>query len=64
MGDSLGETLFDAALLLYGQLAVFTKAEARSMGENLKNRRLINDYYVANYKRPEDRQPVPIRNPD
>ena len=30
-----------------------TKAEARSMGEDLKTRRLIGDYYVANYKRPE-----------
>ncbi|WP_419656259.1 uncharacterized protein Dvar_53630 [Desulfosarcina variabilis str. Montpellier] len=30
-----------------------TKDEARSMGETLKNRHLISDYYVANYKRPE-----------
>lgn len=28
-----------------------TKAEARAMGEDLKNRQLIGDYYVANYKR-------------
>lgn len=30
-----------------------TKAEARAMGETLKNRHVIGDYYVANYKRPE-----------
>jgi hypothetical protein len=29
------------------------KAEARSMGEELKTRHLIGDYYVANYMRPE-----------
>ena len=30
-----------------------TKAEARMVGEDLKTRRLIGDYYVANYKRPD-----------
>ena len=30
-----------------------TKAEARAMGETLKSRHIIGDYYVANYKRPE-----------
>jgi hypothetical protein len=30
-----------------------TKAEARSVGEDLKTRHLIGDYYVANYKRPD-----------
>ena len=30
-----------------------TKAEARSVGEALKSRGLIGDYYVANYKRPD-----------
>jgi hypothetical protein len=30
-----------------------TKAEARSVGEDLKARQLIGDYYVANYKRPD-----------
>lgn len=30
-----------------------TKAEARVVGENLKKRQLIGDYYVANYKRPD-----------
>ncbi len=30
-----------------------TKAEAREAGEDLKARRLIGDYYVANYKRPD-----------
>jgi len=30
-----------------------TKAEARSVGEDLKKRSLIGDYYVANYKRPD-----------
>ena len=30
-----------------------TKDEARSMGEDLKTRHLIGDYYVANYKRPD-----------
>ena len=30
-----------------------TKAEARAFGEDLKARRLIGDYYVANYKRPD-----------
>jgi hypothetical protein len=29
------------------------KAEARSMGDQLKSRNLISDYYVANYKRPD-----------
>jgi SAM-dependent methyltransferase len=31
MGEALDDTAFDAALLLYGQLAVFTKAEAQSL---------------------------------
>ena len=30
-----------------------TKAEARTVGEDLKTRQLIGDYYVANYKRPD-----------
>jgi hypothetical protein len=30
-----------------------TKAEARKVGEDLKTRRIIADYYVANYKRPD-----------
>ena len=30
-----------------------TKADARSMGERLKSSHLINDFYVANYKRSE-----------
>lgn len=30
-----------------------TKAEARGVGEDLKNRGWIGDYYVANYKRPD-----------
>jgi hypothetical protein len=30
-----------------------TKAEARVVGEDLKTRQLIGDYYVANYKRPD-----------
>ncbi|HSO20296.1 MAG TPA: SPOR domain-containing protein [Desulfosarcina sp.] len=30
-----------------------TKAEARAVGEDLKKRQLIGDYYVANYKRPD-----------
>ncbi|MBC2711921.1 MAG: SPOR domain-containing protein [Desulfosarcina sp.] len=30
-----------------------TKEEARAVGEDLKKRQLIGDYYVANYKRPE-----------
>jgi hypothetical protein len=30
-----------------------TKAEARSVGEDLKKRGWIGDYYVANYKRPD-----------
>jgi hypothetical protein len=30
-----------------------TKAEARAVGEDLKARQLIGDYYVANYKRPD-----------
>ena len=30
-----------------------TKADARSVGESLKKRGLIGDYYVANYKRPD-----------
>jgi septal ring-binding cell division protein DamX len=30
-----------------------TKAEARMVGEDLKTRGLIGDYYVANYKRPD-----------
>jgi hypothetical protein len=30
-----------------------TKAEARAVGEDLKTRQLIGDYYVANYKRPD-----------
>jgi cell division protein FtsN len=30
-----------------------TKAEARAVGEDLKQRGLIGDYYVANYKRPD-----------
>jgi len=30
-----------------------TKAEARSIGEDLKKRGWIGDYYVANYKRPD-----------
>ena len=30
-----------------------TKAEARAVGEDLKRRQLIGDYYVANYKRPD-----------
>lgn len=30
-----------------------TKAEARAVGETLKARGLIGDYYVANYKRPD-----------
>ena len=30
-----------------------TKAEARTVGEDLKKRQLIGDYYVANYKRPD-----------
>ena len=30
-----------------------TKKEARAMGEHLKAGRLISDYYVANYKRPD-----------
>lgn len=30
-----------------------TKAEARAVGETLKQRGLIGDYYVANYKRPD-----------
>ncbi len=30
-----------------------TKAEARVVGEDLKKRQLIGDYYVANYKRPD-----------
>ena len=30
-----------------------TKAQARAMGEDLKARKLIADYYVANYKRPD-----------
>lgn len=28
-----------------------TKAEARAVGEDLKRRQIIGDYYVANYKR-------------
>jgi hypothetical protein len=30
-----------------------TKTAARTMGEDLKKRQLIGDYYVANYKRPD-----------
>lgn len=30
-----------------------TKADARSVGEDLKKRQLIGDYYVANFKRPD-----------
>ncbi len=30
-----------------------TKAQAREVGEDLKTRRLIGDYYIANYKRPD-----------
>ncbi|MBR9984481.1 MAG: SPOR domain-containing protein [Desulfosarcina sp.] len=30
-----------------------TKAEARTVGEDLKTRQLIGDYYVANFKRPD-----------
>ncbi|MFO7645349.1 MAG: SPOR domain-containing protein, partial [Desulfosarcina sp.] len=30
-----------------------TKEAARAIGEELKGRQLIADYYVANYKRPE-----------
>ena len=30
-----------------------TKAEARAVGEDLKKRQIIGDYYVANYKRPD-----------
>ena len=30
-----------------------TKAAARAVGEDLKQRRIIGDFYVANYKRPE-----------
>lgn len=30
-----------------------TKAAARAVGEDLKKRQLIGDYYVANYKRPD-----------
>ncbi|PID40348.1 MAG: hypothetical protein CR984_03675 [Proteobacteria bacterium] len=30
-----------------------TKANARAMGEDLKARRLIGDFYVANYRRPD-----------
>ncbi len=30
-----------------------TKADARTVGEDLKTRQLIGDYYVANYKRPD-----------
>jgi hypothetical protein len=30
-----------------------TKADARTVGEDLKTRQLITDYYVANYKRPD-----------
>jgi hypothetical protein len=30
-----------------------TKAAARSYGEDLKNRQIIDDYYVANYSRPD-----------
>ena len=32
-----------------------TKAEARAYGEQLKKRHVIDDYYVANYKRPDVR---------
>jgi hypothetical protein len=30
-----------------------TKAAARAVGEDLKTRQLIGDYYIANYKRPD-----------
>jgi hypothetical protein len=30
-----------------------TKEDARSVGDDLKKRQLISDYYVANYKRPD-----------
>ncbi len=31
-----------------------TKAAARAYGEDLKNRQIIDDYYVANYSRPDN----------
>ncbi len=31
-----------------------TKAAARAVGEDLRQRRIIGDFYVANYKRPEN----------
>ncbi len=38
MGDALDDTVFDAALLLYGQLAVFTKAEAQALLADIAHR--------------------------
>lgn len=34
-----------------------TKAEARTYGDMLKTKRIIEDYYVANYKRPQGVRP-------